>query len=65
MARVLEEYSRVPPRHAVPRRADHLVSVRSVEGGASAGEAGVGRMEGYEVEVVALTGPKCVGVNLR
>ena len=67
MARALEEYSRVPPRHSVPRRADYVVAVRPGERrGAGAGPEGAGGVgNGYELEVVAVESPSCVGVNVK
>jgi hypothetical protein len=66
MARALEEYSRVPPRHSVPRRADCVVAVRRPGRGAGAGAEGAGGLgKGYELEVVAVESPECVGVNVK
>ena len=72
MARLVEVYSRAPPRHSTPRRADQVLAVvpgeEGAHGGATAREAGgaVGTGEGgYAVEVVAIDGPACVGVNIK
>ena len=69
MARMLEEYSHVPPRHDAPRRADRVVAVRKTQdrGGGGAGDAGYGGVAGggYELDVVSVEGPKVVGINLK
>jgi len=75
MARMLEEYSRVPPRHDAPRRADRVVAVRKTQdrGGGGGGRGGGGGDvgngvvvgEGYELDVVSVEGPKVVGINLK
>ena len=76
MARALEEYSHVPPRHSEPRRADYVVAVRrpgerrgvggAAEGlpaGGAAGGQGAGVGSAYEIDVVAVESPSCVGVK--
>jgi len=80
MSRLLEEYSNLPPRHDAPRRADHVVAVRTFPGGATgAMAAGAGLVKrggavdagshelprGYALELVSVEGPKCVGVGLK